>query len=718
MSHFLKILLAVSLLAGESTPVRGHECCERFREQLSLGQYRQVLEEGRPLLERVAGERLVELLAALGAASFQLGQFAGATQYWERGLALQPEDSRLRIDLAQAWIHRGNSGRALTLLEGVPDGRWAGERYALAGNIALADGDVSRAISYFEKGLPLLPEGWVEPVRRNLTFSYDRLARQLLVLAGEVEGEERAQILRQVADLREKMASSAAGSDDLAIAIWRWERGGEGESREALLARVGALPLSLQKGSYFLQLGAFGRAREVAAALENSSLLTEVAIAEASARGNTGALQAARWRAESDGDWYGSFQIDRKLAEIHWQEGEPEAAKRHFRSAHQNLIRHSRLNALSGERKLAASQFFQQSIPIFFESGAPEDLLLLKSLLKNNQLLQVALFYNLPCSIESAENSFQDGELVLYYFFARERGYVLSERNAALERKVLPVTREEMAAWVAQWRQDLRNTRNSNYRESGQKLYEVLLGSLDWQGASRIGVVADSTLQGLPFAALYDGRQFLVEQLPVSYLSRDFAPPPPSRGELLAMGASEFSGEGDPLPHAAREIEGAVSLVGGDVLVDREFTEGNIARQLEKKRYSTVHIATHGYFGGNAERSWLQTSDGRLSVAELSRILAAGSPFDLLVLSGCETGRGNSRLVYGLAGIGLQLGIRAVVASQWAVGDLDASQLMVAFYQSLQRGRSPAKALQEAQIAALRNPAQHPNAWAGFVALE
>jgi hypothetical protein len=72
------------------------------------------------------------------------------------------------------------------------------------------------------------------------------------------------------------------------------------------------------------------------------------------------------------------------------------------------------------------------------------------------------------------------------------------------------------------------------------------LGSLDRQGASRIGSLADPILQALPFAALYDGRQFLVEQLPVSYLSRDFAPPPPSRGELLAMGASEFSGEGEP----------------------------------------------------------------------------------------------------------------------------------------------------------------------------
>jgi CHAT domain-containing protein len=40
------------------------------------------------------------------------------------------------------------------------------------------------------------------------------------------------------------------------------------------------------------------------------------------------------------------------------------------------------------------------------------------------------------------------------------------------------------------------------------------------------------------------------------------------------------------------------------------------------------------------------------------------------------------------------------------------------FYQEWAQNRSASAALQKAQIQALKNPAQHPNDWAGFIVLD
>jgi len=93
---------------------------------------------------------------------------------------------------------------------------------------------------------------------------------------------------------------------------------------------------------------------------------------------------------------------------------------------------------------------------------------------------------------------------------------------------------------------------------------------------------------------------------------------------------------------------------------------------------------------------------------------------ELVVLSACETGLGEVRVGQGVMGLrrGFAVaGAGSLVMSLWAVGDEETAQLMERFYTELRR-RDPIEALHRAQVAALaaQGDAEHPWAWAGFVA--
>jgi CHAT domain-containing protein len=91
----------------------------------------------------------------------------------------------------------------------------------------------------------------------------------------------------------------------------------------------------------------------------------------------------------------------------------------------------------------------------------------------------------------------------------------------------------------------------------------------------------------------------------------------------------------------------------------------------------------------------------------------------LVVLSACDTGRGNVTIgqgVYGLRRAFLVAGAETVVTSLWKVDDKTTSTLMEAYYANLLAGQGRAGALREA-MRALRQTWPHPHYWAPFIVL-
>ncbi|RKH62502.1 CHAT domain-containing protein [Corallococcus llansteffanensis] len=91
----------------------------------------------------------------------------------------------------------------------------------------------------------------------------------------------------------------------------------------------------------------------------------------------------------------------------------------------------------------------------------------------------------------------------------------------------------------------------------------------------------------------------------------------------------------------------------------------------------------------------------------------------LVVLSACDTGRGDVKLgqgVYGLRRAFLVAGAETVVMSLWKVDDRTTSTLMEAYYRHLMAGQGRAAALREAMLE-LRRTQSHPHFWAPFITM-
>lgn len=109
--------------------------------------------------------------------------------------------------------------------------------------------------------------------------------------------------------------------------------------------------------------------------------------------------------------------------------------------------------------------------------------------------------------------------------------------------------------------------------------------------------------------------------------------------------------------------------------------------------------------------------DGVVTALEVSGIDLWGTR--MVVLSACESGRGEVRLsegVYGLRRALLAAGAETLVTSLWPVDDATTRDLMLEFYRGLSRGLARTASL-DAAASALRRTHPHPYYWAPFVAL-
>lgn len=91
----------------------------------------------------------------------------------------------------------------------------------------------------------------------------------------------------------------------------------------------------------------------------------------------------------------------------------------------------------------------------------------------------------------------------------------------------------------------------------------------------------------------------------------------------------------------------------------------------------------------------------------------------LVVLSACDTGRGDVKLgqgVYGLRRALVAAGAETVVTSLWKVNDETTRELMEDYYARLLAGKGRTTALREA-MKALRQKQPHPHDWAPFIAI-
>lgn len=256
-----------------------------------------------------------------------------------------------------------------------------------------------------------------------------------------------------------------------------------------------------------------------------------------------------------------------------------------------------------------------------------------------------------------------------------------------------------------------------SYLPQAQQLYTwtiaPLRDELQSRGIDNLLLCVGPGLRSVPFAALHDGEEFLVEQYSLALIPAfnmiDLNPSELANTEVLAMGASLFKSL-SPLPAVPVELSQiARYLWPGEVFLNEDFTQENLQSQLQESRYGIVHLATHADFQeGDPTQSYIQLWDSQLTLNDMQRLKLDEAAIGLLVLSACKTAVGSQDAEKGFAGLAIQSGVPSALASLWYVSDLGTLALMSEFYNAFKtddensRSILKADALRQAQLAMLR----------------
>lgn len=277
----------------------------------------------------------------------------------------------------------------------------------------------------------------------------------------------------------------------------------------------------------------------------------------------------------------------------------------------------------------------------------------------------------------------------------------------------LPATTGELANLAA----DLIDTMlaDGHWQPQSRKLYDALLRpALPYLGnVDELQIVAGPLLGELPFAALSDGANFLVDRFALAFRSGEQVrrrQPRPLR--IAAFGSLVGEPGADRLRFVPREAASIRSVFPTTATrVGHRFT-GEALRTALAAGFSVVHIAGHFHLvPGSPYRSRLYLGSGQpLTVAEFTSADFDWSGVDLVFLSGCETGTDDLLMDdrRTLAATLHERGVLAVVASQWPADDRASVALVTAFYRALKTGIAPAGALAQAQRAVMAPAAGVP----------
>jgi CHAT domain-containing protein len=319
--------------------------------------------------------------------------------------------------------------------------------------------------------------------------------------------------------------------------------------------------------------------------------------------------------------------------------------------------------------------------------------------------------------------------LIVYPILLPDRTELLISLPTGLKRLQLPVTGAQLEQRVRIFRNALEDRDALRYLRHAQGLYAWLIQPLEADlvalSIQTIVFVPDGALRTLPFAALYDGQQFLIEKYAVaitpSLTLTEPRPLPPEKVRLLAAGMTGAVADFPALPRVAEELQGIQRLYEGAVLLNDDFSAARLDSAIRRGQFGIVHIASHGHFAADAAQSFLLTAQGKLTIDQLAHIVGRlrfrEQPLELLTLSACETAQGDDRAALGLAGVAIKAGARSALATLWLVVDDAAALLMTEFYRALQSpGMSRARALQQAQHTLLQHPQYaEPYFWAPFL---
>ena len=307
--------------------------------------------------------------------------------------------------------------------------------------------------------------------------------------------------------------------------------------------------------------------------------------------------------------------------------------------------------------------------------------------------------------------------------------------NQQLKLYTTKISQAEVETTVAQLRRDLIDpSAIESLKIQSQKLYTWLVKELEPNlapnGVNTLVFIPDTVLGSIPFSALFDGKNYLIEKYAIAMNAglQLLDPQPLQRQKLNALTAGlieppypykKFAS----LPGIKLELE-QINQAGikTKTLLNQQFTSQKLDNLVQDTPFNIVHLATHGQFSSRVEDTFILAADGPINVREFDNILRSRDQtqleaLQLLVLSACQTAEGDKRAALGLAGVAIKAGARSTLASLWQIEDEPTAIFVGEFYRKLKDAKlSRAVALQQAQLKLLNHPNyKAPTHWAAYV---
>ncbi|MBW4566038.1 MAG: CHAT domain-containing protein [Mojavia pulchra JT2-VF2] len=270
-----------------------------------------------------------------------------------------------------------------------------------------------------------------------------------------------------------------------------------------------------------------------------------------------------------------------------------------------------------------------------------------------------------------------------------------------------------------------------------QALYENLIAPITsyLPASGTLVFILDKSFQSIPMGILYDGKNYLIEHYSVAVTlgSRIRSPKPLSKKQFTALIAALSKPSPSlldrnapkgirPIHQAKKEVKDVQSQTQSSLtLLDEKFTSSRLEQEISKNTFPIVHISTHGQFSSDPLKTVLLAYEKVINIREFDKLLKSkiqtdADAIELLVLSACQTAKGNRKSALGIAGVAAQAGARSTVATLWLVDADSTALLMEEFYKELKNGTPKAQALRLAQLTLIKNPKYaHHYYWAPFL---
>jgi len=333
-----------------------------------------------------------------------------------------------------------------------------------------------------------------------------------------------------------------------------------------------------------------------------------------------------------------------------------------------------------------------------------------------------------PVSLDSVREALGPNTTLLEYFRVRDRilAAIVSEDGV----EVVSVTRAPRVAQILhmlqfqlskfrlgpEYVQEFQAPIFEATRYHLNELYTELIAPVRsrLQG-SRLVVVPHELLHYVPFHALFDGTDYLIDSFTVSYAPSANIYMQCQQKQTNKAGGSLILGVPDQqTPSIYDELQAVAEIVPqAKVFLGSEASEKVLREHGPRSR--VVHIATHGFFRkDNPMFSGIRLGDSFLTLYDLYRLKL---PVELVTLSGCSTGlnvvAAGDELIGLVRGL-LSAGARSLLLTLWDVNDKSTTEFMKAFYRRLSNRPDRALAVREAMIE-VRERYPNPYFWAPFI---